>query len=723
MNKCLRKFAVSVNFVLRFVAAISCGLTSSVFAQTQQLDVAGALVGGQANVTSTTLDIGTVANIFDGNTNTLARTANINPMVVTLSFTTPQTLARSRIFFLGGDSEWRIETADSVAELDSMTGSFRVALDFAYGTNSTWVDRSFTNSISCRAVRLKLHRLAGDNYVHLNEWQLFLADAQPMLVDVAALLVGGQATVTNSSLDIGAIGNVFDRNTNTLARTPGINPMVVTLNFVSPLTLTRSRLFFYGDNGQWRIETADTVAELDSMTGSFRVALDWSFGAHSTWHDRSLTNPISGRAVRLRLQRTVGDNYVHLNEWELYALTTNGGFRITNARRVGGNFEVIWNSSAGQWYEVQSSTNVGNWSSAAFQKGAGNSATQQVAVPAGNHAFYRVRKALPEDRPQITKRVLVVNFDPILENHGNLRLHQYMGWNDPRLLNTNYLNDLTAASDGYVQWQVVGWVDLDLWPQQWDGFSYNDTTFFQSWNNPAQYPWHTNLDGSLSTADYGALLDLPLAALGNKSAHQLVNNGEVDEVIWWGFPYAGFYESRMVGSTAYWCNSGPLIRQSKLYVVMGLNFERGVAEAIHSFGHRSESILWRVYGSWSGNATINHLWDRFTRSGPLHGVVAGCGNVHYPPNTASEYAYNVFTSVSSEADRWLNYPNLAGSVTNVSASTWGGPDYQRNFLLWWLGHMPKTADRYVDGANAINNGKLNNWWGYLVDMNEYAESR
>ena len=299
-----------------------------------------------------------------------------------------------------------------------------------------------------------------------------------------------------------------------------------------------------------------------------------------------------------------------------------------------------------------------------------------------------------------------------------------MGWNDPRVLNTNYLNDLAAAGGGYVQWQVAGWVDLDLWPQQWDGFSYDDRSYFQSWNDPGRYPWHTNADGTLSTADYDVLLGMPLAAMGNKSAHQMVTNGEVDEIIWWGHPYAGFYESRMIGITAYWCNSGPLIRPSKLYVVMGLNPERGVGEAIHSFGHRCESILWHVYGSWSGDATVNHLWDRFTRSGPLHGVsVAGCGNVHYPPNTSTEYAYNVFAPVSSEADHWLNYPSLTGSLTNVTASTWGGPDYQRSFLRWWMARFPKAPGRYVDGSNSINDGKLNNWWGYLVDMNEYAESR
>jgi len=550
--------------------------------------------------------------------------------------------------------------------------------------------------------------------------------SQTQQLDVAGALVGGQATVTNTTLDIGNIANIFDGNTNTLARTANINPMVVTLSFTSPQLLARSRIFFLGGDSEWRIETADTVADLDSMTGSYRVALDWLYGANSTWLDRSLTNPIPCRAVRLKLNRLVGDNYVHLNEWELYATIPNvgSGFRITNARRLGGSFELTWNSSSGQWYEAQSSTNFSNWNSAGFQKGAGNVTTQQVAGISGNQGYYRIRKAVPEDRTQIAKRVLVMNFDPILEDHGNLRLHQYMGWNDPRVLNTNYLNDLCAASGGYVQWQVVGWVDLDLWPIQWDGFSYNDTTFFQSWSDPVHYPWHTNADGSLSTADYGVLLDTPLAALGNKSAHQMVTNNEVDEVLWWGFPYAGFYESRMVGGTAYWCNSGPLIRPCKLYVVMGLNFERGVAEAIHSFGHRSESILWHVYGSWSSTSTINHLWDRFTRNGPLHGVsVAGLGNVHYPPNTASEYIYNASATVSCEVDRWVSYPSFSGSLINVSATTWGGPDYQRGFLLWWLGHMPKVPGRYVDTGNAINNGKLNNWWGYLVDMNEYAESR
>jgi hypothetical protein len=257
---------------------------------------------------------------------------------------------------------------------------------------------------------------------------------------------------------------------------------------------------------------------------------------------------------------------------------------------------------------------------------------------------------------------------------------------------------------------------LDLWPVKTDGFAYTDASYFQAW---ATGNFHQP-----DSMNYEALLDMPLTQLGNRSAHQLAAAGEVDEVICWAFPYSGFYESRMVGSTAYWCNSPGLLRPGRLYVVMGLNPEVGVDNALHSFGHRTESILWKVYGSWSGDATVNHLWDRFTRIGPRHpGATAACGNIHFPPNANADYDYGATLSVMSEADNWLNFPNLTGATKAVSAASWGGPDFQRNYLRWWFSRFPKAPGRYVDPANLINHGKLNNWWGYIVDMNEYAESR
>jgi hypothetical protein len=171
----------------------------------------------------------------------------------------------------------------------------------------------------------------------------------------------------------------------------------------------------------------------------------------------------------------------------------------------------------------------------------------------------------------------------------------------------------------------------------------------------------------------------------------------------------------MAGPSAYWCNAPPLQRPDvPLYVIMGLNYERGVAEAVHSFGHRVESILWRVYGSWSGDSTIGHLWDRFSRFEGRAPGKAACGNVHFPPNGRQDYDYGNPAAVESEADDWLNFPDLTGVRRPVSSTDWGGS--HRGYMRWWLTRLPKAVGRNADG-------KLNNWWAYLLDMNEYPESR
>jgi hypothetical protein len=135
---------------------------------------------------------------------------------------------------------------------------------------------------------------------------------------VAQMLANGQATVTNTTIDLGPIGNVFDGNTNSLARTPAINPMIVTLSFTNPVQISRSRVFFLAGNNSWRVEAANSVADLDSMSGTYSVQLDWQTDFDSAWQDRSFAAPVTCRAVRLKLQRLTGDNYVHLNEWQLF---------------------------------------------------------------------------------------------------------------------------------------------------------------------------------------------------------------------------------------------------------------------------------------------------------------------------------------------------------------------------------------------------------------------
>lgn len=142
-------------------------------AQSVPLDVAWAIENAKAEAAHSTLDIGTVASIFDGNVSTLARTASVNPMIVTLHFTEPVTLESSRIYHSAGSHRWRIEAANSLSDLDQATGSYRLLLDWQTGTGNQWISRQVSQPGAYSHIRLSLQRVSGDNYVHLYEWQLF----------------------------------------------------------------------------------------------------------------------------------------------------------------------------------------------------------------------------------------------------------------------------------------------------------------------------------------------------------------------------------------------------------------------------------------------------------------------------------------------------------------------------------------------------------------------
>jgi hypothetical protein len=185
--------------------------------------------------------------------------------------------------------------------------------------------------------------------------------------------------------------------------------------------------------------------------------------------------------------------------------------------------------------------------------------------------------------------------------------------------------------------------------------------------------------------------------------------------VWlFGFPYAGFWESTMAGRGAYFCNSPPIegIQTSRLFITMGFNYERGVGEMLESFGHRVESIMRHVYGSWE--TVESHAWNRFTLYDEVAPDRSGCGNVHFAPNSERDYDWGNQRIVWSTCDDWLNYPNLTGQRRQVNCEEWGGGEIRAHHR-WWLRHLPRAA-----GHTA---GRLNNWWAYVTDMNRYPESR
>ena len=139
---------------------------------------------------------------------------------------------------------------------------------------------------------------------------------------------------------------------------------------------------------------------------------------------------------------------------------------------------------------------------------------------------------------------------------------------------------------------------------------------------------------------------------------------------------------------------------------MGFNYERGVAEMLEDLGHRTESTMWHVYGSWD-NTLSDHAWNLYTHYDKTTPGQAQCGNVHYAPDSQSDYDWGNVNYVYSACDDWNNYPNLTGSKQNINCLAWSCD--ARSYHKWWLGHLPH--------ASGTSSGKLNNWWRYIADYN------
>jgi hypothetical protein len=152
---------------------------------------------------------------------------------------------------------------------------------------------------------------------------LFASPLKPQLYKFQKLnindsIANGSIVVhANTNFDIGKLSNVFDGDTLSLARTPGINPLIITLSFTDTLLFVKSRIYTSGGNGIWIIETSLTQSDLDLKKDSYKLLTNDSALVANQW-DSSEFSRTPVRFVRLTLFKTTEDNYVRLNEWELY---------------------------------------------------------------------------------------------------------------------------------------------------------------------------------------------------------------------------------------------------------------------------------------------------------------------------------------------------------------------------------------------------------------------
>ena len=161
-------------------------------------------------------------------------------------------------------------------------------------------------------------------------------------------------------------------------------------------------------------------------------------------------------------------------------------------------------------------------------------------------------------------------------------------WNRTDDLVQQYVQTMMDISGRTLVYQVVDKVTVPDYPMLMDGRRYDDETWAGAMKDDKTALRDSH--GNYMMSDYMRIIrDFELL--------QKVRDKKIDEVWMFGGPYFGFYESRMVGKSAFWCN-GPGIEQNcRRFVIMGYNYQRDVKEMVHDFGHRAESILARLFGS------------------------------------------------------------------------------------------------------------------------------
>lgn len=288
-------------------------------------------------------------------------------------------------------------------------------------------------------------------------------------------------------------------------------------------------------------------------------------------------------------------------------------------------------------------------------------------------------------------KVMVINFDPIVD--GNQRLSFVRQSIGSAALVQQFRESMYGASHGGISYDIVDWAD-EGFPRQSNGQLPTYQEHIACLNKGEQCY-------NYQFADYAAIAD----------KHNLcgrVANQDVDEVWLFGDTGFGFFESIMVGKGAFEVNSNPLwtwkiFACPRPFIIMGFNYTRGVAQMLHNFGHRVDSVI--LHTKDTRPSVNKKMADIFVRE-MAPDRLAGCGTTHRPPNVTDdrEYFYGLSDpSVVSECDKVGPAQSSSSPTRILNCQEWGC--YELGYHVWRFGKLPRTL--------------ATNWWREIFSTVEF----
>jgi hypothetical protein len=261
------------------------------------------------------------------------------------------------------------------------------------------------------------------------------------------------------------------------------------------------------------------------------------------------------------------------------------------------------------------------------------------------------------DITPLTRKVLVIDFHPAA-----VPLH----WNRSDDLIPQYIAAMQKASNNILLYQIIEKFVITEYPVLLDGRQYTDTTYSGVLADDKRAL--RDMNGNYMLADYQRIIQ-------KFDLLKKIGSAQMDEVWMFGGPYFGFYESRMVGRGAFWCNGPGMEQDCRRFVIMGFNYERSVKEMVHDYGHRSESLLAKHFGSEAYLREIYRLHTSAAPSNAYEQFLAALGTVHRKPG-GEEYGQDEFAWLAAMKPEWWpptidpNLVNLVQMSQRVPPKPW-----------------------------------------------------
>lgn len=199
-----------------------------------------------------------------------------------------------------------------------------------------------------------------------------------------------------------------------------------------------------------------------------------------------------------------------------------------------------------------------------------------------------------------------------------------------------------------------------------------------------------------------------------------INKNQIDEVWLYADKTGGFWEATMAGpkDQIFWTNSSPIITSNcnRAVHIMGFNYQVWTDDALHSLGHRTESILSTFldkkskYLTRQGDTSFELLGQYYDPNVPNRGYV---GNTHYPPNVNKAYDYDIkIPNILSDYFDWN--PQHSGQKKPINCEAWNCNQY--DYQVQWFQHIPGRCTSPI--LKKTNGQPMPNMWIAIL-KNQY----